>query len=193
MASSNTENLRFGRFAAVPFVLILLFETGCLSVPVHVAPKVQGAGGKGTIAEPATIEVGKSSREEVERSWKWCEVPTKLDRLFLCKVKRSASRDIEVVMLVPLGASRDWEEQFLFVEFDERGTVSKTYFVSHYHLMRALVEWINRNPQSPLDLSQPIELASSQINLYQPLARRSFSRDRSITPGCSPAPAKGGS
>jgi hypothetical protein len=69
-------------------------------------------------------------------------------------------------MLVPLGAWRDWEEQFLFVEFDERGIVSKTSFASDYHLMRALVEWLNRNPQSPLDLSQPIEFASSQIDLY---------------------------
>jgi hypothetical protein len=36
--------------------------------------------------------------------------------------------------------------------------------------MRTFVEWMNRNPQPPLDLSQPIELVSSGIDLY----RRSY-------------------
>lgn len=165
MATSTAKSLRFGLLAAVPLALVLLFETGCLEIPVHVAPKVEGAGGQGTIAEPATIQVGKSSREEVERSWKWCEVPTNLDRLFVCQVKRSASSEISIIM-VPLHASRDWEEQYLFVEFDERGIVSQTYFPSN--LERALVEWLNRNPQPPLDLSQPIELASKAIWLERP-------------------------
>jgi len=167
MPGTNAKSLRFVSFAAIRCVLILLFATGCLRVPVHVSPQVEGAGGKGTLAEPATIQAGKSTRAEVERSWKWCVVPTNLERLFLCKVNRSTSRDIQSIMLVPLDASREWEEQFLFVEFDERSAVSKTYFVSNSRLIRALVEWINRNPQSLLDLAQPIALASSRIELYR--------------------------
>lgn len=166
MASSNTKCLQSSLLAAVPLALVLLFETGCVEIPVHVAPKVEGPGGKGTIAEPATIEVGKSSREEVERSWKWCEAPTNLDRLFVCEVKRS--REVEIAV-IPVYVARDWERQVLFVEFDERGIVSKTYFASHSE--RALVEWLNRNPQLPLDLSQPIELASKAIWLDRPGTR----------------------
>jgi hypothetical protein len=156
--------------AAVSFALILLLETGCFRVPVHVAPKTEGAGGKGTTADPATIQPGKSTREEIEHSWNWCEVPAHLEGLFLCGVKRSTWREVQSIMFIPLDVSRDWEQQSLFVEFNPSGIVSKTYFVSDVRFMRTFVEWMNRNPQPPLDLSQPIELVSSGIDLY----RRSY-------------------
>ena len=164
MPISNAKQLRFILFAAVPFILILLFEAACFKVPVHVTPEVEGPGGKGTLAQPATIQAGKSNREEVKHSWKWCEVRTNLNELFLCQVNRSNSREVAGILGIPLEASRNWDEEFLFVEFDKGGTVSKTYFATNSHLMRALVKWISRTPQSPLDLSQPVKLAA-QISL----------------------------
>src|ERR1700687_5354390 len=123
MARCNEDRSRLIVFAGTPCVLILLFATGCFRVPVHAAPQVEGPEGKGTVAQGVSIQPGKSSREEIERDWKWCEVRTNLSGLFLCEVNRSTSRGVAgiIVMPVPLEVSRIWSRQFLFAEFDNAG------------------------------------------------------------------------
>jgi hypothetical protein len=155
----------FAIMTASALVLLLASATGCFRVPVRAAPKVQGAGGKGTVADPASIQPGKSNRQELLRDWSWCDAHVNLDQLFICQVERSTSRGITFVTYIPAEVSRNWHRQFLFVEFDDRGIVSQVFFVPEDGLVKAMMEWLRRNPQPPLDLRQPVDLRSSSFRL----------------------------
>jgi hypothetical protein len=63
-----------------------------------------------------------------------------------------------------MGNEREWEIQNLFLEFDEKGVVTKSYFVSDFHLVHELASCAARTSPPALDLSKAIRIKSN-INL----------------------------
>ncbi len=161
------------RILVLAIAILCGVAAGCgVRVPVSSKPITQGAGGEGSTSDPSTIRPGVSRRDETLRDWSWCDVHLSNERLFVCRVNRSTTRGVNV-MLAPIpipyaGSSRDWEIQNLLVEFDEKDLVSRNYFVSDNHLPGAIASWMARSPQPVLDLSKPIELHSAAIMLSGP-------------------------
>jgi hypothetical protein len=139
-------------------VSILL--SGCFHFPVKAAPVTEGSGGKKTVADPSTIRPGTSTREEILRDWNWCDTHVDSAHLFVGSVRRSASRSVQMIGEIPVDFSRNWKIEYLFAEFDDKGVVSRTYFIPSGHLARAILAWIRSAPQPYLDVSHPIELKS---------------------------------
>jgi len=92
------------------------------------------------VADPTAIHPGSSTREEVRRDWACCDAHVVGDRLFVGSVH-----------------SGHGQIKYLFVEFDEKGIVSRTHAASPDDIVREAVRWA-RTTQEPLDLSRPIEL-----------------------------------
>lgn len=139
---------------------LLLSGMGCLSVPVHVTPQVQGAGGPSTLADTTMIKPGRTTRSDVLHDWAWCDEHADTDRLFLGSVKRSTSKRVETLGPIYAGSGREWDNVVFFVEFDDQGIVTKSYFVRSHDRLAALVSWVHRTNPPPLDLSKPIEISA---------------------------------
>jgi hypothetical protein len=133
-------------------------SAGCLSVPVHVQPQTQGPNGNGSLVDPAMIQHGVTTREQVVKNWGWSDSRVPSDRLFVGVMKRSTERRVETLGVVPLDTFRVWEDQYLFVEFDEKGLVSKTLFTSHNHLYREMLLYVTGTLLKPMDFLQPVEV-----------------------------------
>jgi len=133
---------------------------GCFHFPVKAKPVIEGQGGKNTFADSSTIRPGASTRQEILRDWSWCDTHVDSDRLFVGRVRRSTSRSVQMVAEVPIDYSRDWNVDYLFVEFGDNDIVSRTYFVPKGHLARGVLAWIRTALQPRLDISQPIEIKS---------------------------------
>lgn len=96
-------------------------------------------------ADPAAIHQGSSTREEVRRDWACCDAHVVSDRLFVGTVHLEHG-----------------QIKYLFVEFDEKGIVSKTHLVSPDDIVPEAVRWARTTPE-PLDLSRPMALTPSII------------------------------
>ncbi len=131
---------------------------GCLSIPVRVTPQTQGPGGPGTVADTSQIQPGKTMHDEVLHDWKWCDSHLDSDRLFVGSLTRSPEKRVETLRPIYAGNERLWELQNLFVEFDAKGVVTKSYYVPTRHFLREITSWVKRAPPPPLDISRPIEI-----------------------------------
>ena len=139
-------------------IFVGVWTAGCLSVPVHVQPQTQGPKGSGGLVDPATIQLGVTTREQVVKNWGWGDTQVPCDRLFISEIKRSTERRVETVGVVPLDTFRVWEDQYLFVAFDEKGLVSRTHFSSHNHLYREMLLYVTGTPLKPMDFLHPVEI-----------------------------------
>lgn len=146
---------------ALTGLVALLVGVGCLSIPVRVAQQVQGLGGPGTFVDPSTIQPGRTTRSEVLHDWAWCDGHVDSQRLFVAVVKRSTTKRVETVGPIYGGNYRDWSSANLFVEFDEKGIVTRSYFVAPHDRLGAIVSWVKRANPPPLDLSKPIQITGA--------------------------------
>lgn len=146
----------YGRIPAIAAIVAGLLAQGCLSVPIRVQPQTQGP--QGGLVDPATIQPGATTREQLLKDWGWSDMQVPSDRLFVGEMKRSTERQVETVGVVPLDTFRVWEDEYLFVEFDGNGLVSKLHFSSHNHLYREMLQYVIGTPREPMDFSQPVEI-----------------------------------
>jgi hypothetical protein len=148
----------FRLLKAVALVSLSLF-TACLSIPVRVQPQTQGPGGEGTLADTAQIQSGKTTRDNVLRDWKWCDAHLDSDRLFVCILSRSKEKRVDTLGPIYVGSEgRRWQREEMFVEFDNRGVVTKVYFVPHAKFLRQMVSSVKSPVIPALDTSKPIEI-----------------------------------
>jgi hypothetical protein len=170
-AAQEFNTISWLALAALYVALGCCLLTGCgVRIPAKAKPVVEGVGGKDTRADLSTIHLGTTTREEILRDWGWSDTHVNCDRLFVGQVNASTSKSSEV-MLAPIpipyaGTYRDWSIHFLFVEFNEKGTVSNFSVVPNF--AAEMVAWVKRTPQPALDMSQPIELKSS-FGLSEPV------------------------
>lgn len=133
-------------------------SAGCLSVPVHVQPQVQGPESSGLMVDPSVIQPGLTTREEMLKNWGWSDVHIESNRLFIGEMKRSTAKRVDMLGGIPVEVRRDWEDQFLFVEFDEKGVVTKSHFVHQNHSYSEMVSYLEDTRLPPLDFSKPYEI-----------------------------------
>jgi hypothetical protein len=105
------------------------------------------------------IQPGKSTREDVLRDWEWCNAHLDSNRLFVGKVVHSKTKNIDMMGPIYMGSEgRQWDDENLFVEFDDKGTVTKAYLGSHRDFLRQISSWVRQTELPPLDLSKPIQI-----------------------------------
>jgi lipoprotein NlpI len=90
--------------------------------------------------DPVAIHTGSSTREEITGDWACCDAHVVSNRLFVAAVR-----------------SERKEAKYIFVEFDDKGVVSRSHLVSPDDMVHEATSWA-RTSTEPLDLSSPIEL-----------------------------------
>jgi hypothetical protein len=156
----NSYSHRTRGILCVLGTVVLITGVGCLSIPVHITPRIQGEGGPSTLADSNTIRPGQTTRAEVLRDWAWCDAHSDTDRLFLGTVKRSTSKRVETLGPVYAGSDLYWEDVSLFVEFDNQGLVTRYYFVNRYDRLSAMVSWVRHAKRASLELSKSIQISA---------------------------------
>jgi hypothetical protein len=154
--------------ALLSAMLLSVATSGCVKVPVRVEAQTEGPEGKGKLVDPSTIRPGTTTREQVLHDWGWSDSHVDSERLFVGSMRRSTRKDtgfyVGAAIPVYMGNEREWEIQNLFLEFDEKGVVTKSYFVSDFHLVHELASCAARTSPPALDLSKAIRIKSN-INL----------------------------
>jgi hypothetical protein len=88
----------------------------------------------------------------VLRDWKWCDAHLDSDRLFVGILSRSKEKRVDTLGPIYVGSEgRKWEREEMFVEFDDKGVVTKTYFVPHNKFLHKFLRQIVSAREEPVD------------------------------------------
>jgi hypothetical protein len=152
------------RLARIVFLLsVCSLCLGCVVVPLRVPSKARTAEGKklkGTV-DLSFLQVGKSTREEVEPALARIATGVKDDRFILARWAESQWGVVWAVggsAAAAGGWNRYWKVHNLLIYFDELGVVQQLTQISNQELFQVLKERVRRDPSYSLDLSEPIEV-----------------------------------
>lgn len=178
-------NSRGRRILNLCLVLAAFATEGCVPVPVKVQPQIQGPESTDKAPNPSAIQPGITTRETIVKDWGWSDVHVDCERLFVGQMSRSTEKWVTTFVGIPMGSERDWQNDLLFVEFDERGVVAKDYFVPPNHLYGAMIAFLESTPTPKFNLSSPKEIGGSfdfrgHLGSHNYRAGKLFLRDDAI-------------
>jgi hypothetical protein len=126
--------------------LLCLFSAGC-GVPLRVPTKTRGVSGEfGKKFDLDFIQVGVTTREEVEQKLGWIDTGVKTDRYFLGRWASSGWAEGDPW-------NRRWSVHNLLVDFDKRGIVQKISHVRDKDLFETLSALAAQDSSGALNLS----------------------------------------
>jgi len=131
--------------------VLCLFSPGC-GVPLRVPTKTRGVSGEvGKKFDLDFIQVGVTTREEVEQKLGWIDAGVKGDRFFLGRWASSGWAEGDPW-------NRRWSVHNLLVDFDERGIVQKVSRVHDKDLLETLSALAAQDSSGALNFSTPIDV-----------------------------------
>jgi len=164
--------IRFISSVSVALLCAGLF--GCV-VPLRVPPKSKGASGQtGEKLDLEFIELGTTTREEIDQKLGWVNVGLKDDRIFL---GRWADSSWGVAWAASYcsgcaGWNRKWTVHNLVLYLDEKGIVQQKFLIPDTEIINTLSVLTLRDPGRSLDLSVPIELPVEYVRPTEHIAGR---------------------
>jgi hypothetical protein len=131
--------------------LLCLFSVGC-GVPLRVPTKTRGVSGEfGKKLDFDFIQIGATTREEVEQKLGWIDTGVKSEQFFLGRWASSGWAEGDPW-------NRWWSVHSLVVYFDESGKVQKVSYVHDKDLLETLSALAAQDSSGALNLSTPIDV-----------------------------------
>jgi hypothetical protein len=152
-----------------------LGTSGCWGINVKAPPRDMGSTGNASAANTdiSFLEVGKTTREDVEQRLGWANAQLGNDRIFLARWLHSERDTIWISGYVPVGGDRRWEARNVLVEFDAAGVVTKSTQVGDVELLSELARAAGRAELPGVPSLSP----------QQAIAKRVFSHAPGADPG----------
>jgi hypothetical protein len=173
MTQTMTQSSLRTRLARIfPLILVCALCSGCLVVPMRAPAKTRTAEGtdQKTTADLSFLQVGKTTREEVESGLPWIVTDVSDERFILARWAQSKWGVIWGVggtAAAAGGWNRYWKLHNMVIDFDERGVVQQFAEIPNEELFQTLLERVRRDPGHPLDLSVPVEVPVQYVRTGQ--------------------------
>jgi hypothetical protein len=132
--------------ACISTCALALGLSGCWGINVKAPPRDIGSTGKATAASTdiSFIEIGKTTREDIEQRLGWANATLGSDRIFLARWLHSDRGTIWVTGYIPVGGDRRWEPHDVLVEFDAAGVVTKFGPIADLDLLSEMARAVAR-------------------------------------------------
>jgi hypothetical protein len=158
------------RLAFVSTFVLALTLSGCWGINVKAPPRDMGPAGKATVANTdiTFIEVGKTTREDVEQRLGWANASLGCDRIFLARWLHSDRDTVWVSGYFPVGGDRRWEPHDVLVEFDVSGVVTKFSAVPDVDLLSEMARAAARADLPGVPPSAPLKVKAIRYSPHAP-------------------------
>ena len=137
---------------------------GCIMVPVRMTTSTQTPAGQKLTLPAALPEPNRTTRKEVEESYRAFAVPSGIPNLFWGQFQQS-SWAIVFGTYGAAGGNRIWGTQNLLITFDDKDVAKTVEVVPENKLRGRIADLYSEKILPQLDFSQPIQVKG--MGLYQ--------------------------
>jgi hypothetical protein len=170
LAQPILDRVGAAQLAWISICVLALGLSGCWGINVKAPPKDIGSAGKATAANTdiSFIEVGKTTREDVEQRLGWANAALGSDRIFLARWLHSDRGTVWVTGYFPMGGDRRWEPHDVLVEFDASGVVTKFGSIADVELLSEMARAAARAELPGIPSSAALQVHATRLSPHAP-------------------------